>query len=327
MVSQCQKGETVLTKYLKENSKDLKTIKKLTEKGADINQPNLQGETPLKLALDQTTYRRNQLKALLNEADGRYAGAISSLRKNIFVYDLSMDMIKLGANPEKVFTNEGLTFLGDKLTYLDIDSCDFYYPKTLRSFLTTNHTKELYVPDLNGNTPLHLLMTPKKDLALLFLADLIYQHTDINAQNNQGDTALLYGLKQNAEESLLLSLIEKGTDIHQANQDGNTALHIAVQKKNMDQVILALLEKGANVSAKNKQGETPLTQATSPLVKRFLYCLQKISPKKREILLNEPLQTDLLKEKMPTKQLKVQQVSRQKVHFAKNKEQNKQKEE
>ena len=281
-----QESETLITHRLKQSYVDIQEIKELVKEGIDINQANSKGETPLQLALGITSFIRKTIESYLDKGDMRYGHVISGLRKQLYLSDYSMRLIKLGANPKNVYTSEGLTFLGDKITYLNSTGDGFNYAIKLKNFLEDNHSQELYAPDKNGNTPLHILATKNKEYALTFLKNIILEHSNINAQNNQGETPLMYGINNKADESLLLALIEKKANVHKTDKNGNTALHLAVQNENMDKVILALLKRGADINAKNKQGETPITLSTSIITKSFLSCLQKISPTEKRTILN-----------------------------------------
>ena len=278
--------ETLITHHLKQSYVDIQAIKELVEKGEDINQPNSKGETPLQLALGIITFIRKAIKSYSNEGDIRYGHVISGLRKQLYLFDYSMSLIKLGANPKNVYTKEGLTFLGDKITYLDEAGDGFNFALKVNHFLENNPSKDLYAPDKNGNTPLHILASKNKRCALAFLKNTILKHSNINAQNKQGETPLMYGINNQADETLLLSLIEKKANVHKTDKNGNTALHLAVQKEKMDKIILALIKRGADINAQNNQGETPITLSTSIMTKAFLSCLQKISPTEKRTILN-----------------------------------------
>ena len=280
-----QETETLITHHLKRSYVDIQAIKDLVKKGKDINQPNSKGETPLQLALEITTLLRKTIQSYLDEGDMRYGHVISGLMKQLYLSDYSMELIKLGANPKNIYTSEGLTFLGDKITYLNEAGDGFNFALKVNHFLKNNHSPELYAPDKNGNTPLHILASKNKECALAFLKNIILEHSNINAQNKQGETPLIYGIKNQANEGLLLSLIEKKANVHKTDKNKNTALHLAVQKEKMDKVILALLKRGADINAKNNQGETPITLSTSIMTRALLSCLQKInSTEKRAFL-------------------------------------------
>ena len=185
-----QESETLITHRLKQNYVDIQEIKELVKEGIDINQANSIGETPLQLALGITSFIRKTIESYLDEGDMRYGHVISGLRKQLYLSDYSMRLIKLGANPKNVYTKEGLTFLGDKITYLNATGDGFNYAIKLKNFLEDHHSNDLYAPDKNGNTPLHILATKNKEYALTFLKNIILKYSNINAQNKQGETPI-----------------------------------------------------------------------------------------------------------------------------------------
>jgi uncharacterized protein len=88
---------------------------------------------------------------------------------------------------------------------------------------------------------------------------LLDEGDDVNAENDNGETALLYAaLKGNLE--MVKLLIEREADVEARDKDGFTVLMAAASGGHLD-VAGLLIEKGAEVNAKNVDGETALQQA------------------------------------------------------------------
>ena len=101
----------------------------------------------------------------------------------------------------------------------------------------------------NENTPLHLAVLSEniKEVGLL----LEMNNTDVNIQNNDGNTPLHLALGNLKIVRLLLEM--NNIDVNIQNNDGNTPLLLA----NSENIILELLKKNnTNIEIENKKGET-----------------------------------------------------------------------
>ena len=107
----------------------------------------------------------------------------------------------------------------------------------------------------NGSLLIFAAKMGSYDVAKLLIAS----GADINAQGENGETALLETLKI-GDWSIANMLLEKGADIKIHNFDGETALIIAA-KNNSINLIDQLLEKGSKINAKSKSGMTALMEA------------------------------------------------------------------
>ena len=70
------------------------------------------------------------------------------------------------------------------------------------------------------------------------------------------------GSPQEATQAIGL-LLDLGLDINAVNDNGDTALHVAVTGRGSPQIVRFLITRGANLQAKNKRGQTPLSAATA----------------------------------------------------------------
>jgi len=90
-------------------------------------------------------------------------------------------------------------------------------------------------------------------------ARLLGEGADVDAKNNQGDTALLLAAKSGKIDTARL-LIAKGANIEAKNNVGETAL-IAACTSGHAEIAQLLVEKGAATDARDEGGATPLMYA------------------------------------------------------------------
>lgn len=87
---------------------------------------------------------------------------------------------------------------------------------------------------------------------------LIENGLDINAADENGNTALMHAVANHAHNNFISTLIKAGADVNTANQQKDTALWIAIRQQDAPETLKLLLEYHANPNAKDRQGETPL---------------------------------------------------------------------
>lgn len=95
---------------------------------------------------------------------------------------------------------------------------------------------------------------PNKSTALMFAAGLGWRDGSPAAPSYD------QGTPQEAIEAISL-LLDRGFDINAANDNGETALHLAVTNRGAPEIVRFLISKGANLKALNKRGQTPLAAA------------------------------------------------------------------
>ena len=145
--------------------------------------------------------------------------------------------------------------------------------------------------DKKGNSLLMLAIANGKENIIQYL--LTIKDIDINAQNNEGSTALIEAIEKNnatlvtqlinkganvniadkngftplimatinAKNAIATELINNGADINAQNNEGDTALIRAIKNNDKDKVLL-LINNNANVNQINKKGESPLISAS-----------------------------------------------------------------
>ena len=113
----------------------------------------------------------------------------------------------------------------------------------------------------SGNTPL-IISASLGDQASV--RSLLAYRADVNAVNNEGNSAILYAARYNHLETLLSLLapltMQYKTDVNQQNKRGETALYWAAIK-GYAPIVKVLLAHDANKDLANTAGQTPLDVA------------------------------------------------------------------
>lgn len=99
------------------------------------------------------------------------------------------------------------------------------------------------------------------------------QVIDINQKNSKGKTALIMAAGNRAKDSIKLLLTLPGIDINAQDKNGNTALMKIIKEANKEpkfwdynkEIIKLLLEAGANIKLVNKEGKTASELALTEL--------------------------------------------------------------
>lgn len=89
--------------------------------------------------------------------------------------------------------------------------------------------------------------------------ELIANGTDLNIQDNDGKTALMYAAEFSNE--IFELLIEKGADLNLKDNDGKTILMIVLDKLHPVEKTKLLIDKGADLNLQDNNGNTCLIQA------------------------------------------------------------------
>ena len=98
------------------------------------------------------------------------------------------------------------------------------------------------------------LTLPNKSTALMFAAGLGWRDGSPAAPSYD------QGTPEEAIQAITL-LLDRGFDLNAANDNGDTALHLAVVNRGSPEIVKFLIAKGANLKAQNKRGQTPLAAA------------------------------------------------------------------
>jgi len=262
--------------------------KLLVEKGANVNEPNLHGNTPLHEAAERG-YK--QIVEFLIEskasADIRNKDAYSP-----FLAAIRND--KLGVAQwflEKGLCDDEIDWHVDGFRTRPLHRASVHGNFELVKILVEKGS-EVNLKNLYGNTPLHEAAERGFDEIVMFL---LQNKADTNIKNRREKTPLVLAIENShgksaklidngfearaflAENSVLANsllneasvdrnfemvkfLVENGVDINATNDVGNTALHIAADR-GFDEILELLLQNKADVDIKNQLGKTPLVYA------------------------------------------------------------------
>jgi len=121
--------------------------------------------------------------------------------------------------------------------------------------------------DNADNTPLHLAVSranykKTKPSAIAISELLIERNASVTARNNKEQTPLITAARGNAPLEIIILLLKHNSEIDAQDNEGNTALYYAVgrnQKKPIEQELY--INKGADVNHKSLSGKTPLHYA------------------------------------------------------------------
>lgn len=91
---------------------------------------------------------------------------------------------------------------------------------------------------------------------------LLANNADIELRDKDGNTALLYAVKSNAQPAIISALLQKGAVINVKDKSGNMPITYALEQNHSSDTILALLNSGASLSEITlRNGESPLFHA------------------------------------------------------------------
>jgi ankyrin repeat protein len=245
---QTQKGQSPLSKAAEYGN--MRVVKLLLEKGADLDSEDKHGQTPLLLA---------------------------SRKGNVEVVKL---LLEKGANVESK-DDSGWTPLllaaagkgnGEVVKLLlekgaDIESRDVLDRTPLSQAaeggdeetvkLLLKKGADLESKDKYGQTPLSRSVEKgNKEIVKL----LLKKGANLESKNDCGQTPLSQSAEKGNEEIVKL-LLEKGANLESKDDSGRTSLSRALKRGDKEMVKL-LLKKGADLESKDRLGQTPLSQAS-----------------------------------------------------------------
>ena len=237
------------------DSEELKTVKLLLEKGANLEARDEEGDTPLIYA---ASYAAPNIVQLLLEkgakVEAQDLNGFTALQAAACGGCVSIDMgstfgsmqllLQKGANVE-ARDNAGATALMLAARYGRTDIME----------LLLDHGARVEDRDSEGNTAL-IIAAPSGTYTATGVAStvdavrfLLNHRSEINARNNQGQTALIAAVaEENASEAseVIRLLLSRGADVSIRDLQGHSALQVA--KKNGYTDAARLLEDAREIS-------------------------------------------------------------------------------
>ena len=209
--------------YFSALNNEVENVKKLIAEGVNLDFKQVNGFTPLIVAITRKNFEVAQLLiekgANVNICNG-YNSALkfAILNKNI---NLAIKLIEHGA-----LRNENIISMLDNIS-----------EDEKRKILDAFEKQESKKTDSNSQNTNNV--------------DAITEDNSINMQDENGNTKLIIASQQNNKE-LILKLINDGADLNIENNEQKTALFYVLQNKEYE-FIKELIDAGATLNANSKQ--------------------------------------------------------------------------
>lgn len=227
---------------------DVETATFLLDNGADINAFNNGGASPLMLALDSDTRRKEFPMELLlkrgadpNLTAGKNASPPLFLAAERGREDIVRLLLKYKADPN-------LQFYGRVPLHAAVRGKN---AAVVRALL--EHGANPNIPFPNGTPALSKAIREKQSAIAM---ELVRRGADINAGSKSGWTPLMNAIR-NQQSDVAKLLIEKGADVNRKISGDWDALCLAIHFRQPN-IVKALIEKGANVNARTQDGTSAL---------------------------------------------------------------------
>ncbi len=255
-------GETPLILAIQED--DLAFVKVMVKAGADVNAVNFDGDTPLLWACMEDRY--NAVDMLIN------AGAKVDVKNNDGDTPISLAMNSERSVEMLRLLTAKMTVISDKELLVRAIQADKFEEAMV---LIQADADVNYADPESGYTPLMEDVSAEGNTDALIQA-LVKAGANVNAQDKQGQTALLMACFTDGKRDVAKLLLKNGADPNIKSLDGDLPLQMAILAKDAD-LLKALLDSGADPNLTFFKGCTALTLAlgigeetSMPIVKVLL---------------------------------------------------------
>lgn len=109
---------------------------------------------------------------------------------------------------------------------------------------------------INNDGETALMIAAQKNKNIETINYLIQHGANVNLEDEDGCTALMKAAHSNAPVGIIKALLNAGANVNSVNEDNETALIMAAKKTSDPEVIIVLLKAKANISIKNNQNKT-----------------------------------------------------------------------
>ena len=280
-----ENGQTPLHHMITTGFYEVAPVSTLLQRGATVDCADLQGLTPLQLAIKMGLF--DLIKQLLSAGASPMVAdhkGVSTLRyavisRNVPVVAEILQALKQSTGGDSKVSRDLYTSHGDvraRHGKLDIDygTVDGRIPedgKTVLHISVENHDLEitnlllahgvnLHRADSEGNEALHYAIKSTKTNATLSLCKVLLDAgADTMPQNTAGEIPLHQAIQLNSVNLELLDCFYKHQryDINARDPGGQTLLHLAAAK-GADVLVASLVEHGASAKIEDSQGRTAL---------------------------------------------------------------------
>jgi len=216
---------------------NIERVKVCLANGADVNEPNQYGETPLERACDNENI---QLVSFLLKQGAKILGDWPlSLIYQASNPHILRRLLKAGLNPNRIYAQDRI---------LLTTAIRFDYFRGVARLLEAGANPNIHEPDEDGSTP--LMIAAYYD-HMNIMEKLLAYGADINARDYTGINALFYVRMGVAKERLPLIkwLVEHGIDVTVRHKDGFSILtwmgDPRKEKRELDEVERYLIACGA----------------------------------------------------------------------------------
>ena len=229
---------------------EVQILESLRNGGADINERNKKGITPMALAVAKLNKEHveffakagGDIHAVDNKDNTPLTRVIESPDKKT-----SVELLKILVNEQNITSRDSY---GNTPLHIAIEK---NVPVEQLNYLLSL-TEDIDIRNRNGDTPLFIAVSNNKRIQGEML---LAKGADVFSTNNLNNSPLRIALENLGEvqEWLLTSEVIKKTD-----GVGNTPLHYAAEW-NLENAVSVLLEKGSDSNKANHNGETPIFSA------------------------------------------------------------------